>query len=187
MVGEHRDGPLYSSAEDVVAKLMQPSELVQPFKLFRVSQRDVVRNMVTDESFEHRVFEDGQGSSRPDRLDRLVAESFVLRRIADKVDGAIGAIEGIMVGVIVLKSSVRDDDIAPVGELDPELLSVRQQSFEVGPVVVEILALRVVTERCCWWCRTAVDSAPSRLARSREPCARDSVPPQTEWPVRSPC
>ena len=119
MICEHRDGPLYSSAEDVVAKLMQPSELLQPFKLFRVPQRDVVRNMVADESFEHRVFKDGQGSFRPDRLDRLVAESFVLRRIADKVNGAIGAVEGIVVGVVMLESSVRDDDIAPVGELDP--------------------------------------------------------------------
>src|ERR1017187_4321661 len=98
--------------------------------------------MIPDESFEHRVLKDGQGSFGPDRLDRLVAESFVLRRIADKVDGAIRAIEGIVVGVVMLESSVRDDDVAPVGELDTLLLSVRQQSFEVGPVIVEILALR---------------------------------------------
>src|SRR5271165_4739707 len=98
---------------------MQPSELLQPIKLFCVAQRDVMRNMVADESFEYRVFKDCQGSSRPDRLDRLVAESLVLRRITNKVDRSVGAVKGIMGCVVVLESSVRDDDIAAVGELDP--------------------------------------------------------------------
>ena len=111
MVGEHCDGSLHRCLENVVAKLMQPSELVQPSKLVRISKRYVMGNVVADEAFEHWVFEDRQRPFRPDRLDGLVAESFVFRRITDQVDGAIGTIKGVMFGIVVLISPIGDDDI----------------------------------------------------------------------------
>ena len=90
----------------------------QPSQPLRVPQRHVVWNVIPDKSFEHRVFKDSQGPFGPDRLDRLVAESFVLRGVADQVDGAIGAIEGIVIEVAMLEPSVRDDHIAPIDQLD---------------------------------------------------------------------
>ena len=64
-------------------------------------------------SFEHGVFEDHQRPFRPDRLDGLVAESFVFRRVTDQVDGAIGTIKGVMFEIVVPISPIGDDDISP--------------------------------------------------------------------------
>ena len=79
MVLKHGDSAFYRSVEQVMAKLIEPAQLNRPCKLFCVSERDVMRNVIADESLENGVFKDGQRVFGPDRLNRLVAKAFMFR------------------------------------------------------------------------------------------------------------
>src|SRR5579871_2486054 len=124
MVHEQGDSILHGCVENVITELVQPPELIQPPELPGVPEGDVMGNMVTDEPLEHRILQDHQWSFRPDRFDRLITESFVLRGVADEVRRLAGAIEGVAIEVTVPESPIGDDDVSPVGELDLEVPGV---------------------------------------------------------------